>query len=255
MNSFSKALSELEESYSIRIFHHQETTSTNDLAASATYGHGDIIIADAQTKGRGQRGNSWNSTPGENLTFSLVIQPDHLQAEEQFYISKIISLSLVETLAAYGTQASVKWPNDIYTGDRKIAGVLIENDLMGACIKKSIAGIGLNVNQRLFDPGLPNPTSMTLEKGDRYDRADVLKTFIISFRKFYDNLLHGKKKSIDSSYAAALYRKEGVHSFREPSGELFQAHIREVWPTGDLVLERSDGTVKNYLFKEVEFIL
>ena len=109
----------------------EQTDSTNNRAAESRYGAGDVVIAERQEAGRGQRGNSWSSTPGENLTFSVVLRPDFLPAERQFRISKAVALAVADTIAEAGLRPAIKWPNDIYIGDRKVTGILIENDLMG----------------------------------------------------------------------------------------------------------------------------
>ena len=137
-----------------------------------------VLSALEQTAGRGQRGNTWTSAPGENLMFSIVLkfseEPDGngesacmplLPARDQFILNEIASLSVVDFLSQHGIPARIKWPNDIYVGSKKICGILIENSLRGSEISTSIIGIGLNINQRNFNVNLPNPTSMVLERG------------------------------------------------------------------------------------------
>ena len=237
-----------------RIDYFEALSSTNDQAAGPEeYGHRSVVWAETQHRGRGQRGNSWSSRAGENLTFSLVLRPEELPVERQFYLSKIVSIALVEALAAFGLTAEIKWPNDIYICNRKVAGILIENDLQGTCIVKSIIGIGLNVNQMEFDPALPNPTSMALEKGEVVDRILLLETVLGRIFYWDERLRAGEWVAIDENYRRSLYRREGLHLFQEPGNEPFTASIEAVHPSGDLVLQREDGTVKTYLFKEVEF--
>ena len=154
----------------------EQITSTNDEARNRHYSHGDIITAEFQTAGRGQRGNRWSSRVGENLMLSLVLEPTFLHASRQFLLSEAVALGLVDTLAEFGIAARIKWTNDIYVGDRKICGVLIEHDLRGAHLARTIVGIGLNINQVEFDPALPNPTSMCLLAGHEFDREEVLQT-------------------------------------------------------------------------------
>ena len=120
-----------------------------------------VLSALEQTEGRGQRGNSWTSPPGENLMFSIVLKFT-LDARDQFVLTEIASLSVVDFLSRHGISAMIKWPNDIYVGEKKICGILIENSIRGKYISSSIIGIGLNVNQRNFDVNIPNPTSMVL---------------------------------------------------------------------------------------------
>ena len=254
MPDLSCRIAEVQERLGIRIEHLVEITSTNDLAADPGRNAGDVVWAEVQTKGRGQRGNSWSSGAGENLTFSLILQP-YLPAGQQFYISKIVSVGLIEALTAFDLPAEIKWPNDLYVGDRKTAGILIENDLQGAHIVKSVIGIGLNVNQLSFDPALPNPTSMRLATGKMFDRVAVLETVLERIFEWEKYLWEGRYAAVDEMYAGYLFRKSGTHRFQEPGGEPFEAVIEAVRPSGELILRPKDGPPKSYLFKEVEFII
>lgn len=233
----------------------QETTSTNDVARDPLYRHGDIVSAEFQTAGRGQRGHSWSSRRSENLMFSAVFEPCALRAAEQFLISEAVALALVDTLASYGLEARVKWTNDIYVGDKKIVGILIEHDLHGDCVSRTIAGIGLNVNQREFDPSLPNPTSMALETGRVFDRREVLCACRDALMRRMEQIGDGAGRSaLQREYRSLLYRLGEEHDFRLPSGEVLRGTIRGAESTGELLVE-SGGRVRGYLFKEIEFIL
>ena len=183
-----------------------ELASTNDEARDARYMNGAVVIAERQSRGRGQRGNSWSSAEGMNLTFSAVLCPAGLRAESQFYLSKAVALSVSDTVDSFGIESRIKWPNDIYVGDGKVAGILIENDLMGACVSRSIAGIGLNVNQTAFDPALPNPTSLALQKGAALDRAEVFERFYGFLTVRCRQLDGGDYGRLDEDYIARLYR-------------------------------------------------
>ena len=152
----------------------EETTSTNDEARNPRYGHGDAICAERQTAGRGQRGHTWSSEEGRNLMFSLVWEPRFLPVSEQFLLSEAVALALTDLFGGYGIDARIKWTNDIYAGDRKLVGILIEHNLTGDRLSRTIVGIGVNVNQTRFDPSLPNPSSMCLETGCEFDRQEVL---------------------------------------------------------------------------------
>ena len=156
------------------IYRIAETTSTNDDAKRPEYRHGDIVWAERQTAGRGQRGHSWTSPEGENLTFTLVLEPVFLPVGEQFLLSEAVTLALTDTFAAFGIDARIKWTNDIYVGDKKLVGILIEHSYSGPTLARTIAGIGINVNQRAFDPALPNPVSMAVASGRTFDRREVL---------------------------------------------------------------------------------
>ena len=142
----------------------ESVDSTNDEAKRHISDIDNLSVLSAleQTAGRGQRGNSWKSAPGENLMFSIVLKSPALMAEEHFALNEIAALSVSEFLSTYGIKAQIKWPNDIYVDEKKICGILIENSFRGKSISSSIIGIGLNINQRNFNVNLPNPTSMVL---------------------------------------------------------------------------------------------
>lgn len=219
------------------IYHIPETTSTNDDLRDAKYREGDIVWADFQTAGRGQRGHKWSSNIGENLLFSVALEPSFLPAAEQFLLSETVALSLVDLFAEYGIAAKIKWTNDIYVGDRKIVG------------------IGINVNQREFDPSLPNPTSMSLQTGGTFDLRTVLERFSGILMRNYESLRSGEKEAVQQRYKSKMYRLDERHTFASPDGVRFEATIRGVKPAGELVVEHSDGSVREYLFKEIEFVL
>lgn len=237
------------------IYHIDETTSTNDEARRDNYDHFDIIWSEHQTAGRGQRGHAWHSVEGENVTFSVVLKPTFLPIVEQFLLSEIVALSLVETMARYGIECRIKWTNDLYAGDSKLAGVLIEHSLNLDGIARTIVGIGLNINQREFPEDLPNPTSMSLLTLEKYDRREVLESFVQSLAVWYDKLAWGHKSEIEASYREKMYHLDEPHTYALPSGEEFTATIRGVRPSGELRLEHTDGTIREYAFKEVEFVL
>ena len=237
------------------IYHIDTTTSTNDLAREPQYKHLDVIWAEHQTAGRGQRGHSWHSTEGENITFTVVLTPSFLPIIEQFRLSEIVALALVDTMAHYGITCRIKWTNDIYAGDNKIAGVLIEHSLSGESIARTIVGIGLNINQQIFPDDIPNPTSMSLERGITFNREEILNHYISALNDLYTMLQQGKKEDIESRYIATMYHLGEKHTYAYPTGEEFQATIRGVRPTGHLFLEHTDGTIGEYAFKEVEFVL
>ncbi|MBQ5836990.1 MAG: biotin--[Alistipes sp.] len=153
------------------IYHLDITTSTNDDARDEKYREGDVVWADFQTAGRGQRGHIWHSKRGENLTFSVVLEPTFLPIAEQFSVSEVVALSLVDMLSEYGIGARIKWTNDIYVGDKKLVGILIEHSLAPTTLRRTIAGIGININQTEFDASLPNPVSMAQLLGRELDAA------------------------------------------------------------------------------------
>ena len=230
--------------------------STNDQARNPLYKEGDIIIAERQTAGRGQRGHTWESAEGENLTFSLILEPKFLPVNEQFLLSEVLALGLVDTLAEYGIEARIKWTNDIYVGDKKIVGMLIENSLGGGCLARTIAGIGLNVNQAEFDPSLPNPTSMSLIRGEKFDREEILARLHHNIMSLYEVLRRGEKELLQSRYRSTMYRLGEKHPYALADGTIFEGIIRGVQPSGELQIEHSsDGSLHEYLFKQVEFVI
>lgn len=233
----------------------EQITSTNDEARNRHYSHGDIITAEYQTAGRGQRGNRWSSVEGKNLMLSLVLEPTFLHASRQFLLSEAVALGLVDTLAEFGIGARIKWTNDIYVGDSKICGVLIEHDLCGAHLARTIVGIGLNVNQVEFDPALPNPTSMSRLAGREFDREEVLQTLARKIMARYNELAEGASEQLQSDYHALIYRRDEAHTYRLPDGTPFEGTIRRVEADGTLIVEHSDGSEQGYLFKQIEFVI
>lgn len=236
------------------IIYLEETDSTNahfrKILSERSLPEGSLVITRHQTAGRGQVGNQWESEPGKNLTFSLVIYPETIAANEQFLISQVCALSVRETLAAYTDHITVKWPNDVYWKDKKICGMLIENDLSGKTIHCSVCGIGINVNQQVFHSDAPNPVSLTQITGKEYALDKLLKRFLEHFYARYLQLLLDKKAEIRESYRESLYRGQGFHTYADQAG-LFEARIQEIKPTGHLILELKNGEERCYAFKEV----
>lgn len=239
----------------IMIYYIEHTTSTNDEIRNPKYGHMDVVWAEYQSAGRGQRGHSWHSTEGQNITFSLLLTPTFLPVTEQFLLSEIVALSLVRTLAEYGIECRIKWTNDIYAKDNKIVGILIEHALAGDCLARTIVGIGLNVNQESFPSDLPNPTSMFVERGVKFDRREVLERIVAHLEELYRELEAGNKEMIERLYVDTMYHLGEPHTYAYPNGERFTATIRGVRHSGELCLEHEDGVVREYAFKEVEFTL
>ncbi|NVO11343.1 MAG: biotin--[acetyl-CoA-carboxylase] ligase [Bacteroidales bacterium] len=210
------------------------------------------VAAFFQEKGRGQRGNTWESERGENLTFSLLLRPSFLRVEEQFMISKAIALSICDWLKNNNVDARVKWPNDIYVGDKKIAGVLIENSFSSTFLDISIIGIGMNLNQIVFSSNVPNPISMTLLTGFQYRPEVVLSELVVSIQMRYLQLKCGLKEKISDDYLKSLYRFQNLCNYSSADGN-FKAKIIGIKPTGELILEMEDGQKKSFGFKEIIF--
>ena len=238
------------------VFVFKKMVSTNAEAKNPCYAHGDVVVALEQTAGRGQRGNKWDSAAGQNLTLSLIWKPDFLAAKEQFLLSEAVALALVDALKTYDIEATIKWTNDIYVGDDKICGVLIEHDLgTEGMLARTIVGIGLNINQREFAEWVPNPTSIALLTGEERNINEVFERLYDALESRYEQL-KGSPEKLQSDYHAHLYRKGEEHTYALPSGEKFEATLEGVKPTGELALRhKADGQLRHYLFKEVEFII
>lgn len=248
----------LQENELPRIIRLKEVVSTNkslrELAEEQELPEGSVVVADFQTAGRGQPGNSWESEAGMNLTFSVVLYPDCIPANKQFLISQIAALSVKETLDQYTDGITVKWPNDIYWKDKKICGMLIENDLTGAFIFRSVIGIGINLNQKEFRSNAPNPVSLSSITGKVYDKEEILDRFLTIFYNYYLRLLQEEYEEIRESYRSALYRGTGYHPFHDETGA-FAARIETIEPSGHLLLQLMDGTKRRYAFKEVSYLI
>lgn len=212
-----------------------------------------VITVENQTAGRGQRGNYWESEPGKNLTFSLLVRPGFLEAREQFLISQIVSLSIKEELDRFGDGFTVKWPNDIYWNDLKICGILIENNLSGREISESIIGAGVNLNQHSFSSPAPNPVSLVRITGREHSRREFLNNVLVRFADYYRELREGNRTQITEAYDRSLYRRHGYHAYEDSKGP-FRAAVAGVNPDGILLLRDTEGAIRNYAFKEVAFI-
>lgn len=260
--------------------------------------HGLVVAAREQTAGRGQRGNTWESGPGLNLSFSIVLRPAGIHPARQFCISEAVALAVAETVEeelrrnGVGDPVYVKWPNDIYVGDRKICGILIENTVTGTHIDKSIVGIGLNVNQREFHSDAPNPVSLiqlTARHTPLEPLLDRLTTRLLTLSAGIPSLKggipswkggilpplpqHGKAAScrrspnpptppqitnpLHQTYLSRLWRNDGaLHRWRDPStGEIIDASIVDVAPDGILTLRHADTTLHPYAFKQITPLL
>ena len=237
------------------IYHLDITASTNDDARDEKYREGDVVWADFQTAGRGQRGHVWHSCKGENLTFSVVLEPTFVAIAEQFAVSEVVALSLVDMLSEYGIEAKIKWTNDIYVGDKKLVGILIEHSLSATSLRRTIVGIGINVNQREFDPSIPNPVSMAQLLDRELDAEAVLQCFLVHLQRNYELLHSGAKVEVHNRYNSLLYRRDEYYTYALPSGEKFRAKILGTQPSGALQLEDEEGKTKDYLFKEIEFVI
>lgn len=226
---------------------------------------GTVWIADFQTAGRGQRGNSWESVKGKNLTFTLLLKPFFIKASNQFVISQIVALAIIKYLEGKGLAAKIKWPNDIYIGDKKICGILIEHSVEGVNLAASILGIGINLNQTSFATDAPNPTSLILETktdGQEYDRSEELSLVLSRILSLYEEARSGYFTELEQEYLSYLYRFNEFHTYIETKMEdgaaeenTIEAKIVGIDKNACLILERKDGRRSMYAFKEIKYVL
>lgn len=231
--------------------------STNDEASDLIIqgdpAEGTIIVTDYQTAGRGQRGNVWEGQPDQNLTFSLILKPAFLRVTDQFWLNMAISLGITDVLRPLiGDRLRIKWPNDIYVGDQKLGGILIENTLHGYTIAWSIIGVGLNVNQTEFSYSTATSVQQQTPLPNGYDLSGLLRSFCERVEQRYLQLRLGQRNVIKTSYLELLYRYQEASTF-ESSGRIFQGTIVGVDPSGRLSIAEA-GQVRHFGFKEVAFL-
>lgn len=236
-----------------KIIHLDEVDSTNNYAAKLVFDGksvpGTVILADHQTAGRGQRSAVWTSNAGENMLLSIIFEHDNLAVADQFKLSQFVAVSLVQFLRKIGIKAAIKWPNDILVEKRKIAGVLIENQLSGSFVKSSIVGIGLNVNQLKFTD--LQATSIRNEKGEFTSIQEVLYQLIASFNESAQSTQRGSQ--LEDLYLSNLFGFEVEQRFLDEEGE-FTGIIKGVEMDGRLVVLKN-GTQKKYDLKEISLLL
>ena len=220
--------------------------------------HGTALMARAQTAGRGQRGNSWESEPGKNVSLSVMLRPAAIPAQSQFCISEAVALAVARTLDRYlpeDVHTAIKWPNDIYVGDKKIAGILIENALCGSRIDRSIAGIGVNINQETFLSEAPNPVSLihfTHKAVDVQQFAREMTDCLLALMQEVE----ADSLALHEQYLEKLWRRRGYHPYRDAAtGMAFDAAIDDIAPTGHITLIDKLGARYTYAFKEVAALL
>jgi len=246
-----------------KVYHRfDELPSTNDYArellAKSKPPEGTVVRAASQSAGRGQYGSRWLSTPGQNLLLSIILYPTWLAATDQFRLSEAVALAVLDAViqqpTANGQQptATVKWPNDIYLGDRKTAGILIQNALSGHFLQSSIVGIGLNVNQREFSPEVPNATSLSLATGETIDLDSLAETLFSCIERRYLQLKGGNTAALRSEYRQNLYGLGEKRTFARPNGSSFPGVIRGVADDGRLVVHTDVGE-EMFGLKEVMF--
>ena len=235
-----------------------ETESTNNYAnrllLSKAAEEGTVVLSQFQTKGKGQQGNYWESESGKNLLASYIFQPSWLKATDQFLLSKVVSVAITDLMAEENIDTRIKWPNDIYVENKKIAGILIENSITGMYLHASIAGIGLNLNQSVFVSDAPNPVSLKQVTGNDYHIETIAEQLWEKLKIRYNELKTGNPAVINSVYMNRLFRC-GQWALYARQSEVFEARITSIGQFGQLQLEHSDGKITEHFFKEVEFVI
>ena len=232
-----------------------ECESTNSLMVSLsqnkTLDEGTVIITENQTKGRGQAGNKWVTEPGVNLTFSVLLKPTFLEPSSQFYLNIAVGLGLCHAISdSIDDKVWLKWPNDIMVNDKKVCGILIENQIQGQTLSQSIVGIGLNLNQTNFE--WPMATSLRLLSGKEFDKVKIFETILVRLEAYYNLLQKRKFSKLKEEYYSVLYWKDEMHQF-EVKQEVIEGMIKGVDEVGKLLVN-VDGKTMSYNFKEIRFI-
>ena len=234
-----------------------QVDSTNSYAkrllASDKVPDGTLITASEQTAGRGQADGKWHADTGQNLTLSYILYPSFLSADKQFFLSMAVSLAVRELCEeAVNDEIRIKWPNDIYHKNKKIAGILIENTISGSQLSSSVIGIGLNVNQTEFDPDIPNPTSLKLITGQDQQLDTIIQKLSGYIEKYYLQLRSLHFNFLDKAYMVNLYRYHQTALYRKDNQE-FKGVIVGVTKEGKLIIE-SNGRQLKFGLKEVEYL-
>jgi len=237
----------------------KEVDSTNNflkelVSNSKPVIEGTVIMAENQYAGRGQQQNGWFAEPGKNLTFSILLKPHFLAVTEQFDLVRAVSVGVFDALEPLlGADLKIKWPNDIYYKDRKLGGMLIENMIQGGQIKNAIIGIGLNINQENFAPGLANPVSVKQILQKDYDLRSILSDICRHIEAWYLKLKAGKIADVRNSYLSRLYWLNEEKTFRIKN-ELITGTITNVCYNGLLVVQNNIGEELEFSLKEIEFV-
>ena len=250
--------------YKIKRHRLQTVHSTNSFLRELNGGDAsfdmELATTEFQTAGRGQKGNSWESEKSKNLLFSILLHPVYVQPSKQFCISEAIALAVVKSLKeivaeeSVAKDFSVKWPNDIYWKNKKIAGILIENELFGSTIRDCIVGVGININQQIFLSDAPNPVSLYNILGVNTNVEEVLDAIIKQFVANVSMIENGQTALLHKEYMDSLFRRKGIYPYRDADSE-FMATIKDVREDGRLILIDSDDKERIYEFKEVAIVL
>ncbi len=231
--------------------------STNNYAMGQVQaraaGHGAAWLAMEQTSGKGQRGKSWVTTYGENILFSVVLTPPARHTGYPFLLSATVALACYDFFNIYaGDETRIKWPNDLYWRDRKAGGILIENSFRGKEWVFAIAGMGININQVQFNPGVRNPVSLRQITGKEFDVTTLVKVLCTSLENRYQQLQHNTAEVLLNDYHKALYKSGEIVKLKK-ANSIFETTIRGVSASGQLLTR--DTLERSFEVGEVEWIL
>jgi len=224
-----------------------------DLVQKKDELEGQVVFAHKQDNGRGEGGNIWISHAGKNATFSIFLKPKFILLNRQFDLNMMVSICLCDYLAELGIRSLVKWPNDIFVENQKIAGILIENSLKSGKIEDSIIGIGLNINQVHFPEMSNNPTSVKLIKGLDLDPIAIAIELVNRIQKAYHQQAFQRSRHIRDRYHELLYKIQSEEKFENLNGEVFEGKIVGVEPSGRLVIQNKQGKTLSFGYKEIKF--
>lgn len=209
------------------------------------------LVADFQTNGRGQASNTWHSSKGENLLASYYLKVD-INVQQHFMLNVVASLAICSVVENYEVECKIKWPNDIYVSNKKLAGILIENTLMRDVISESIIGIGLNVNETCFPECLPNPCALHSLVGKKLDVKNIGEALAVQIEDNYKALMSGGGDALFARYLEKLYRINERHCFIVGEKQIM-AKIVRVERDGQLILKGDSGLEQGFLFGELAY--
>ena len=236
------------------VMEYEEVASTNSLAEKLPLSElkdKQVILTWRQTQGRGQATNRWESAPGKNISMTVIFRPERLEAGKQFAVSMVIALGCLDFLSHYVEGVTVKWPNDVYVGERKISGILIEHRVAGAHIQSSLCGIGVNINQEQFLSDAPNPVSLFQLLGRELPLQEVLEELLECIGTRYEQI--HRYAELENDFLRHMYRSTGIYDFEDERG-IFRASVGGIDEYGQLILKDTDGRERVYAFKEVRYV-
>lgn len=237
----------------------KRTDSTNYYAINLLGRHkpteGTLVCADYQSAGRGIDNNHWESEKGKNALISIILYPDFLLPEKQFLLNKMVSLSILDFLKGKisDNRLSIKWPNDIYVDELKIAGILINNTISGNTLEASVIGIGLNINQELFISDAPNPVSLKMLTNIEYSISGCIDELCTCFESRYTQLKNSDDQ-IDVDYLNSLFRFNIFYNYRYKDQDI-TGKIVGTDEFGKLILEKETSEILTCDFKEIIFLI